>query len=140
MLRRVRASVAFEGALYSAAGPRSAATKICSGELKNAFLFTRYGDHHAGSSFFGGGCYFNVVAIAIRELQDKWDLKRFAIIATDAHHGDGTWELFNNRPEVLYVCLRSGEPRECTANVNLHVSSRIDDDGYSALARDALKK
>ena len=37
MVERVRASGEFEGALYSAAGTLSAAIRICSGELKNAF-------------------------------------------------------------------------------------------------------
>ena len=140
MVQRVRATGDYEGALFSAAGTVAAAKRISKGEITNAFVFTGYGDHHAGRDFFGGGCYFNGVAIAIHELQEKFNVKRFAIIDTDAHHGDGTWELFNNRPEVLYVCLCSGESRQSTANVNVHVPSRIDDDGYFALARDALKK
>jgi acetoin utilization deacetylase AcuC-like enzyme len=105
MVKCVKASGAFEGALYSAAGSLSAATMVSSGKLKNAFVFTGYGDHHAGSNFFGGGCYFNGAAIAIQELEDSLCLKRFAIIDTDAHHGDGTWELFADRPEVLYICF-----------------------------------
>ena len=28
-------------------------------------------NHHAGSNFFGGGCYLNGAAIAIHELQEK---------------------------------------------------------------------
>ena len=140
LVQRVRKTGEYEGALYSAAGTLAAARKIYAGELKNAFVFTGYGDHHAGSAFFGGGCYFNGAAIAIHELQEKFSVKRFAIIDTDAHHGDGTWELFNNRAEVLYVCLCSGESRECTANIGVYVPSRIDDDGYLALASDVLKK
>jgi hypothetical protein len=31
--------------------------------------------------FFGGECYFNGAAMAIRELQKNFSLKRFAIIA-----------------------------------------------------------
>ena len=90
MVQRVRATGNYEGALYSAAGTLSAALKIKAGELKNAFVFTGYGDHHAGSTFFGGGCYFNGAAIAIHQLQENFGVKRFAITDTDAHHGDGT--------------------------------------------------
>ena len=48
--------------------------------------------------------------------------------------------MFEKRPDVLYVCLCSEESRGRTANVNVHVPLRIDDGGYLALARDALKK
>ena len=139
-VQRVRETGDYEGAVYSAAGTLSAAKKICTGELKSAFAFTGYGDHHAGSTFFGGGCYFNGAAIAIHELIDKFSVKRFAIIDTDAHHGDGTWELFEKRHDVLYVCLCSGESRVNNENINVHVPSRIDDGGYLALVKDALKK
>jgi len=140
MVQRVRATGDYEGALYSAAGTVAAAKRIFKGEITNAFVFTGYGDHHAGSDFFGGGCYFNSVAIAIHELQENFGVKRFAIIDTDAHHGDGTWELFEDSPGILYICLCSGESQERTSNVNVHVPSRIDDDDYLALAKDALKK
>ena len=140
MVQRVRATGDYEGALFSAAGTVAAAKRISKGEITNAFVFTGYGDHHAGSDFFGGGCYFNGAAIAIHELQENFDLKRFAIIDTDAHHGDGTWELFEDNTGVLYICLCSGESQERTSNINVHVSSRIDDDSYLGLAKDALKK
>jgi len=140
MVQRVRATGEYEGALYSAAGTVAAAKRISKGEITNAFVFTGYGDHHAGSDFFGGGCYFNGAAIAIHELQENFGVKRFAIIDTDAHHGDGTWELFEDSPGVLYICLCSGEAQKRTSNVNVHVPSKIDDDDYLARAKDALKK
>jgi acetoin utilization deacetylase AcuC-like enzyme len=55
MVEQVKRTGNFEGALLSAAGAVSAAEKIWEGEINNAFVFTGYGDHHAGSNFFGGG-------------------------------------------------------------------------------------
>jgi acetoin utilization deacetylase AcuC-like enzyme len=101
MIRQVKATGAFQGALYSAAGTVAAAIRIWQGEIDNAFVFTGYGDHHAGTSFFGGGCYFNGAAIAIRELRRRFGVKKAAIIDTDAHHGNGTWQIFENDSEVL---------------------------------------
>ena len=72
MIERVKATGNYEGALYSAAGTVAAAAKICSGEITNAFVFTGYGDHHAGSTFFGGGCYFNGAALAISEVRREF--------------------------------------------------------------------
>lgn len=140
MVENVKASGAYDGALYSAAGTLSAALKISSGELKNAFVFTGYGDHHAGSTFFGGGCYLNGAAIAIRELQGRSVMKRFAIIDTDAHHGNGTWDLFHAEPHVLYLCFCSEVSREHNGNVNIRVPAGVGDDGYLALAKSAFEK
>jgi acetoin utilization deacetylase AcuC-like enzyme len=65
---------------------------------------------------------------------------RFAIIDTDAHHGDGTWELFENNSEVLYLCLCSGPFEEMRHNVNIPVPSRVSDDEYLELLKKALHK
>ena len=140
MVDRVQATGKYIGALYSAAGTLWAAIKIWSGELTNAFIFTGYGDHHAGSNFFDGGCYFNGAAIAIHKLQKEFGGKRFAIIDTDAHHGDGTWDLFQRNLEVLYICFCSGSSREESQNVNIHVPLRVDDESYFSLAKEAFQK
>lgn len=140
MVDRIKATGNYEGALYSAAGTLSAAIKIWSGELNNAFVFTGYGDHHAGSTFFGGGCYFNGAAIAIHELQEKFGAKRLAIIDTDAHHGDGTWDLFENDPAVLYTCFCSGSSQEKNSNINIHVGYGVNDASYLGLIREGFEK
>jgi acetoin utilization deacetylase AcuC-like enzyme len=125
----------FEGALYSAAGTVRAAEKIWVGEIDNAFVFTGYGDHHAGTIFFGGGCYFNGAAIAIRTLRKRFGAKRFAILDTDAHHGDGTWEIFEADPDVLYVCFCSDRYSEKNNKVNIQVPFRVFDEEYLELIR-----
>jgi len=140
MIERVKATGNYEGALYSAAGTVAGATKICSGEITNAFVFTGYGDHHAGSTFFGGGCYFNGAALAISEVRRKFPIRRFAIIDTDAHHGDGTWELFDNDREVLYLCFCTGNSQEHNNNVNIHVPPQTTDFHYLSLTKQAFHK
>jgi len=138
MVEQVKATGNHEGALYSAAGTVAAAVRIYSGELTNAFVFTGFGDHHAGSTFFGGGCYFNGAALAISEVRRKFRSKRFAIIDTDAHHGDGTWELFDNDREVLYLCFCTGNSREHNNNVNIHVPPHTTDSHYLSLTNQAF--
>ncbi len=81
------------------------AEKIASGEIERAFAFIGAGGHHAGRDFFGGYCCFNDVAIAIAHLRDRYGVRRFAILDTDAHHGDGTRDIFQNDPDVLHVCI-----------------------------------
>ena len=136
MVERVRSSGAFEGALFSAAGTVAAALRIWRGEIDNAFVFTGYGDHHAGIRYFGGGCYFNSAATAIRELQHRFGARRFAIIDTDAHHGDGTWEVFEDDPDVLYTCFCSGRFPEKNNNVNVQVPLMAGDEEYLGKVRE----
>ncbi len=130
MIRQVKNTGAYQGALFSAAGTVAAAVRIWTGEIDNAFVFTGYGDHHAGRSFFGGGCCFNGAALAIHELRHKYGVERAAIIDTDAHHGNGTWQIFENDPDVLYACLCSGSFPERQNKVNIEVPWTTGDDHY----------
>jgi len=135
MIEEVKRTGEFEGALLSATGTVRAAEKIWTNEIDNAFVFTGYGDHHAGTDFFGGGCYLNGAAIAIHELRKKFGAKRFAIIDTDAHHGDGTWEIFGEDPDVLYVCFCSGPYMEKDNKVDIQVPHKVTDERYLNLVR-----
>jgi acetoin utilization deacetylase AcuC-like enzyme len=92
-------------AWHSAGGVVSAGEKIARGEITNAFAFIGAGGHHAGQRFFGGFCCFNDVALCIINLRDEFGLKRFAIVDTDAHHADGTRDIFRDDPDVLHICF-----------------------------------
>ena len=140
MIERIAESGEFEGALYSAAGTLSAVIRIWSGDITNAFVFTGYGDHHAGSNFFGGGCYLNSAAIAIHELQKKFNAERFSVIDTDAHHGDGSWEIFEKDPKVQYICFCSAPYEKKEQNVNIHLPYSINDESYISLVKDSFQK
>jgi acetoin utilization deacetylase AcuC-like enzyme len=92
-------------AWHSAGGVVMAGEKIAEGEIGNAFAFIGAGGHHSGRDFFGGYCCFNDVALCVVNLREKHGLRRFAILDTDAHHGDGTRELFLDDPDILHVCF-----------------------------------
>lgn len=82
-----------------------AARAIAEARVRNAFAFIGAGGHHAGRDFFGGYCCFNDVAIAMADLRRRGAARRFAILDTDAHHGDGTRDLVEGDPDVLHVCV-----------------------------------
>ena len=92
-------------AWHSAGGVVTAGEKIAEGEIRNAFAFIGAGGHHSGRDFFGGYCCFNDVALCIVNLRERYGFRRFAILDTDAHHGDGTRELFLSDPDILHVCF-----------------------------------
>jgi acetoin utilization deacetylase AcuC-like enzyme len=92
-------------AWHSAGGVVAAGERIAEGEIGNAFAFIGAGGHHAGRAFFGGYCCFNDVALCVINLRERGGPRRVAILDTDAHHGDGTRDLFLADPEVLHVCF-----------------------------------
>jgi len=135
MIERVRRTPHFEGALLSASGTVRAAEKVLKREIDNAFVFTGYGDHHAGTDFFGRGCYLNGAAVAVSELRRRFGVTRFAIIDTDAHHGDGSWEIFQEDPNLLYACFCTDPFTEENNNVNIQIPLKVTDHEYLALVR-----
>jgi len=78
---------------------------LAKGEIDRAFCFIGAGGHHAGYRQFWGACCFNDVVIALTHTREISRFRRFAIIDTDAHHGDGTRQLIRDDPEVLHICF-----------------------------------
>jgi len=68
-----------------------------------AFSLMRPPGHHAGKDFLGGFCYFNNLAIAAAQALKEG--KNVAILDIDAHHGNGTQEIFLGRENVIYISL-----------------------------------
>jgi acetoin utilization deacetylase AcuC-like enzyme len=92
-------------AYESVGGVVAAMEALARGELARAFCFIGAGGHHAGRETFWGACCFNDVVIALRQVREISPLNRFAIVDTDAHHGDGTRQLLRDDPNVLHLCL-----------------------------------
>ncbi len=105
MVEMVKGDPFCSTAWHSVGGVVEASERIMKGEFVNAFCFIGAGGHHAGRNYFWGACCFNDVVISIVNMREKGLGKRFAILDTDAHHGDGTRELLMDDPEVLHLCL-----------------------------------
>ncbi|OGP81292.1 MAG: histone deacetylase [Deltaproteobacteria bacterium RBG_16_64_85] len=105
LIEEVKGDPLCSTAWHSAGGVAMAGEKIAEGEIANAFAFIGAGGHHSGRDYFGGYCCFNDVALCIVNLREKYGFKRFAILDTDAHHGDGTRDFFRNDPDILHVCF-----------------------------------
>ncbi len=105
LLEKVKGDPLCATAWHSAGGVVMAGEKVAEGEIANAFAFIGAGGHHSGRDFFGGYCCFNDVALCIVNLREKFGYRRFAILDTDAHHGDGTRDLFLSDPDILHVCF-----------------------------------
>ncbi|MBI4678862.1 MAG: histone deacetylase [Elusimicrobia bacterium] len=90
-------------ALKSVSAAVSAAFSAIGGEP--AFSLMRPPGHHAGKRRAAGFCYFNNLAIACAALWSRDPSLRIGILDFDAHHGDGTQDILQGRPGVLYVSL-----------------------------------
>jgi acetoin utilization deacetylase AcuC-like enzyme len=60
--------------------------------------------HHARPGQAMGFCLFNHVAVAARHALSR-GVQRVLILDRDVHHGNGTEEIFEDDPRVLYVSL-----------------------------------
>jgi acetoin utilization deacetylase AcuC-like enzyme len=79
----------------------SAGAAITAAE-ESAFSLARPPGHHAGRSSVAGFCYLNSIAVAVKKLARKT-----LIVDIDAHHGNGTEEIFFGDPAVVYVSLHA---------------------------------
>jgi acetoin utilization deacetylase AcuC-like enzyme len=73
------------------------------GEGTAAFLGIRPPGHHATGTRLMGFCLFNNVAVTAAALRDGG--ARVCVVDYDAHHGNGTQDIFWDDPDVLYVSL-----------------------------------
>ena len=89
-------------ALTAAGAALEATDKVLAKQASNVFCAVRPPGHHAESTISMGFCLFNSVALAAERALAA-GLKRVAILDFDVHHGNGTVEIFQDRPEVL-VC------------------------------------
>jgi acetoin utilization deacetylase AcuC-like enzyme len=98
-------------------------TDLAKGEVDRAFCFIGAGGHHAGFRQFWGACCFNDVVIALTHTREISAWRRFAIVDTDAHHGDGTRQLIRDDPEVFHLCF-------CGLNFHSDDGTKVDVNAY----------
>jgi acetoin utilization deacetylase AcuC-like enzyme len=95
----------YELALLAAGGAIDAGRVVLSEDAMNAFALIRPPGHHATQTRGGGFCYFNNLAVMIERLKREFKLKRIFVLDFDAHHGNGTHDIFYDDPSVLYMSL-----------------------------------
>lgn len=91
-------------ALRSAETAVTAADAVRAGAAA-AYALCRPSGHHARADRASGFCYLNNTAIAAQRLRSSFG--KVAILDVDAHHGDGTQQIFYNRPDVLTISIHA---------------------------------
>lgn len=103
----------YDGVRHSVGGCVGAVEKILSGQLVKALVFNVAAGHHAERDYSWGGTYASCAGPAFWNARQKLGRHRFAILDTDAHHGNGTRDVFRDDPDVLHVCFCSSGRVEC---------------------------
>lgn len=92
----------YEAALLAAGATLQAVSDVLAGSERNAFVIVRPPGHHATPSRGMGFCLLNSIAVAAHWAVVHGGARRAAILDVDVHHGNGTQDIFLDRPDVLY--------------------------------------
>jgi acetoin utilization deacetylase AcuC-like enzyme len=93
----------FDAALLAAGAGLDLVDRLRAGDGDAGFCAVRPPGHHATATRAMGFCLFNSVAVTAAALTDLGE--RVLIVDYDAHHGNGTQELFYGDDGVLYVSM-----------------------------------
>jgi acetoin utilization deacetylase AcuC-like enzyme len=96
-------SASWEAATHAAGAGLAAIDALDGGDADAAFLAVRPPGHHAVPAHAMGFCLVNNIAVSAASLVAKGE--RVVIVDWDAHHGNGTQDIFWDEPNVLYVSL-----------------------------------
>ena len=113
-------------AFLAAGGCCTAIDLVATNKVINAFSLIRPPGHHCHENFAFGFCFCNNVAIAARYAQQKYNIKRIAIIDWDIHAGDGTQDIFLNDPNIMVISIHRADPG-FFPTPNKAIASRVGD-------------
>lgn len=134
--------------LVSAGGAITAAKQYMDGVVKKAFALVRPPGHHAFRVAHGnrGFCNINNEAIMVEWLRANYNPRlKVAFVDTDAHHADGTQDIYYHDPHVLHISIHQdgrtlypgtgftwelGGPTACGKTINIPLPPQTADEGY----------
>lgn len=144
----------YQLALLAAGGCCAAVDHIMTARCQNGLALVRPPGHHAGRSQVSGFCLINNVAVAARHAQARYGLQRVLILDFDVHHGNGTQEIFDEDPSVLFISLHlylplyfypgtgaaheTGHGRGQGYTLNVPLPTYVGDAGYQRLFSDVV--
>ena len=94
----------WRSALRSCGTAVAGADALLAGET-GAYALCRPSGHHARADRATGFCYLNNTAVAAQRLRGRFG--KVAILDVDAHHGDGTQQIFYDRRDVLTISIHA---------------------------------
>jgi acetoin utilization deacetylase AcuC-like enzyme len=99
----VASAASWRAALLAAGAGLAAVEALDAGTGDAAFCAIRPPGHHAVADRAMGFCLLNNVAVVAAALAERGE--RVAVVDYDAHHGNGTQDIFAADPRVFYISL-----------------------------------
>jgi acetoin utilization deacetylase AcuC-like enzyme len=93
----------WDAALVAAGSGLAVVDELAAGHGDAGFCAVRPPGHHAVAERAMGFCLLNNVAVTAAALRDRGE--RVLIVDWDAHHGNGTQDMFWTDPSVMYVSM-----------------------------------
>src|SRR5690625_2203139 len=133
--------------LVSVGGAIKAGEVVLKDKVDKSFALVRPPGHHAFRVVYGarGFCIVNVEAVMLENLRAQFGDLRVAIIDTDAHHGDGTQDIFWNDKDTLFISFHQdgrtlfpgtgfveefGGPSAYGYNINIPLAPGTGEEGF----------
>lgn len=101
------------------------------------------GTHHAGAAAGRGFCLFNDVVVAIAALREDGLARRFLVVDTDVHQGDGTAELLTGDHDAFTLSIQGGGNYpfvRARSDLDVDLPNGTGDDAYLSALGDALER
>jgi acetoin utilization deacetylase AcuC-like enzyme len=92
----------YQAALEAVGGAISVVDAVIEDQAGSGFALVRPPGHHTSATRPSGFCLLNNIAIAARYAQSL-GYPRVMIFDFDVHHGNGTQDLFEQDPSILYI-------------------------------------
>lgn len=92
-------------ARLASGGCMNLADQIMAGGLDQGFALVRPPGHHASTGRGMGFCILNNIAITAEYLRHIYGLSRILIVDFDAHHANGTQDVFYDTNEVMVLSV-----------------------------------
>jgi acetoin utilization deacetylase AcuC-like enzyme len=121
---------------------------VIEGTANRAFCAIRPPGHHAERETAMGFCFLGNVAIGAKHALDHHGLSRVAIVDFDVHHGNGTQNLVEDDPRILFISTHqsplypgTGEHGDTGPHgtiLNLPLRAGTGSDAYRRVVRDYI--
>lgn len=99
-----------EAAEVAAGSSVAAVAAVLEDRAQSTFALVRPPGHHAEPVRARGFCLFNNVAVAAAHARAVYGCQRVMIVDWDAHHGNGTQDIFWADPNVLFFDIHRAAP------------------------------